>query len=167
MLTTDPKKYYELIYLWRVALIVGLIEKDAIIKWSERVIMQNDIPDSLFIDLALAGNRPSDYIFTTIDEFLHIDRSQVSGKYLFGSLYQKYVDDLINIDDCIKILYQIQSYVSLTENEYASIIVLEDDYAESKFTSYVSIEDVKQDLMEFFRPYVQYSLEEYSETLFS
>ncbi|GGK89588.1 hypothetical protein ACD591_21185 [Rufibacter glacialis] len=85
----DPKEYKELLTLFKAGLASGLISKEEVTTWADKIILKDEEPDIFFIELSLV-NSNNDCI-SYLGNFLKSD-SLANGKAILGLLYKRLVE---------------------------------------------------------------------------
>ncbi len=78
----------DILCYFRMGLVTGLIEKQEVIAWADRVILQSEIPDSDIIDLSLAGKLPYSQMVRMLTEFQGPADYHLSVPMLFARAVQ-------------------------------------------------------------------------------
>ena len=119
----------ELLEVYRLCLIMEIIEKKEIIKWADNIIMQDDQPDYFLIELSLCGHKNVNEINSLIKEFTGEVKSIIPSRVLLGILYGQ---DINNQKFILKKVCSIIGWLiwhgQLTDIEKSFVYGLDDEY---------------------------------------
>lgn len=97
MKTTDPKDYIELLEVFSIAVVNGIVDKQYIVKWADQIIYKDEEPHDLIIELSLCGHKNPSDIASIIGEFIGEQKPVVSGRVILGLLYHQFVSGQISL----------------------------------------------------------------------
>ncbi|MCR6642650.1 MAG: hypothetical protein NVV82_27610 [Sporocytophaga sp.] len=124
---TNQNEYSIILEVFRIGLINRLIDKREIVTWADKQILEENEPDYRIIELSLVGNKNEKDLL----EMLYsqtLENSLVSGRLIFGILYQKIIKKEIPLKQAIQSIYWIRWNSSLSEKEIELLYGLDDEY---------------------------------------
>ena len=88
-----------LLEVFRDGLEYGIISKDEIVAWADKIIANEEEPDYFFIEISMSGdiNNLSSLLKTRVP----VTHNPVSGRAILGMAYQRLLSGTINIDNVI------------------------------------------------------------------
>jgi hypothetical protein len=151
------------LHLIRAGLASGLLTKEEVIDWADKIVAKDERPDIFFIDLSMSSLRNTNDIINYISDYLNFDDPAVQGRPLVGLLFKQYNNGQINLDQAISKLFRLKSEAVFNEREEGYIYSLENDYDCAKHGIYGSLQIVQQDLEKFLTFYKDYSIDNYGD----
>lgn len=88
---TNPKDILERLHLIRAGLASGLLTKEDVIAWADKIITKEDAPDIFFIELSLLGSKSSHEITHYFNDYLNFESPLVNGRALLGLLHDRFL----------------------------------------------------------------------------
>jgi hypothetical protein len=161
MQSTNPKDMLTTLHLVRAGLASGLLTKEEVIDWADKIITKDEQPDIFFIDLALSSPKSTNDVIHYISEYLNFDNPAIQGRPLLGLLYHQYANGQINLEQSVSKLFRLKFEAVFNEREGGYIYSLENDYDVAKHGIYGSLQAVQQDLEKFLSFYQHYSIDNY------
>jgi hypothetical protein len=163
MQLTNPKDILTHLNLIRAGFASGLVTKNEIIDWADKIITAEDEPDIFFIDLALLRSKNENYIMHYFSNYLNFENPAVSGRPLLGLLYKKYKSGQYNLEQTTSKLFRLKSEVIFNKREENHIYWIDNEYDCAKHKIYGTIESVQIQLENFLILYKEYSLNNFLE----
>jgi hypothetical protein len=152
---TNPKKILPLIKFASSALELGLITKDEVIDWADKIVTEEDIPDIFFIDLSLSSSKDRYFVLSYLHYMLAFEAVEACGRPLLSLLHKWFKNGKYNLPQTIMILSSVKYHGSLTIEETNWVYDLEEQW------DYDTIENVHKALTAFLSIYEGYSLFNY------
>lgn len=163
MQSTNPKDIVTTLHLVRAGLASGLLTKEEVIDWADKIITKDEQPDIFFIDLAMSSSKSTNDIIHYLSDYLNFENPAVQGRPLVGLLYNQYISGQINLERAISKLFRLRFEAVFNERELGYIYSLENDYDCAKHGIYGSLQEVHQDLEQFLSFYKDYSIDNYDQ----
>lgn len=160
---TNPKDIIQLLHFIRSGLASGLINKEEIVDWADKIITRDEKPDIFFIDLALSSSKSKNDILHHFNDFLNYENPEIQSRPLLGLLYKQYITKQINLSQTISRLFQLKFEAKFTEKEEGYIYSLHNDYDCAINDIYGTIFDVEVELHKFLSFYKNYSIDNFEE----
>ncbi|MCR5889816.1 hypothetical protein LRS06_18985 [Hymenobacter sp. J193] len=158
MQSTNPKSILPTLHLIRAGLASGMLTKEEIIAWADKIVLQEEQPDIFFIDLALLSSRSKHHLIEYFGDYLRFDSQRAQGGPLLGLLYQKYTNCTLNLEQTVAALERLCREAVFTDTEEWFIYRI-DDFEAAQANIYGSVENIQQDVEHFLKFYQGYSLE--------
>lgn len=163
MQSTNPKDILTTLHLIRAGLASGLLTKEEVIDWADKIITKDEQPDIFFIDLAMSSSKSTNDVIHYISDYLNFDNPAVQGRPLVGLLYHQYANGQINLEQTVSKLFRLKFEAVFNEREEGYIYSLENDYDCAKHGIYGSLQAVQQELEKFLAFYKDYSINNYEQ----
>ncbi len=157
MQSTNPKDILILLQVISTGLTNGILAKEEVIDWADKIITKDEQPDIFFIDLALPSSKSKIEIINHFTDYINPE-NPVPGKPLLGLLYKKYHAGELNLERTVRILYQLNFNALFTSREENFIYSIDDEYDLARNNIYGSLEDVKRETENFLALYKDYSI---------
>lgn len=155
---TNPKDILTTLHLIRAGLASGLLTKEEVIDWADKIITRDEEPDIFFIDLALSSSKSRNDIIHYFSDYLNFEKPAVQGRPLLGLLYKQYRSGQLNIEQTIRILFRLKFEATFTQTEEGFIYSLDNDFDLAQDNIYGSIEVVRKETERFLEFYKDYSI---------
>ena len=94
---TNPKDYLDLLQVFSIGIVYGLISKYEITNWVDEIIQKDDEPDSFLIELSLIDNLSNSAISAIINEYIGEYNSNISHRVVFSILLSKLKNKQIKV----------------------------------------------------------------------
>jgi hypothetical protein len=163
MKTTDPKDYIELLEVFSIAVVNGIVDKQYIIKWADKIIYQDDEPHDLIIELSLCGHKNVSDIASIIGEFIGEQKPVVSGRVILGLLYHQFVSGQITLAKVVSDFWLVLDDDQLTSQERSLLYGLDEDFDLANENLAFTIEDVKKWTLEVLEIYKDFNLDNFKD----
>jgi hypothetical protein len=163
MQSTNPKNISNALHLIRAGLASGLLTKEEVIDWADKIITRDAQPDIFFIDLAMSSSKSTNDVIHYIGDYLNFENPTVQGRPLVGLLYNQYSSRQIDLERAISKLFRLKFEAVFNEQEEGYIYSLENDYDCAKHGIYGSLYTVQQELEKFLSFYKDYSIDNYDQ----
>lgn len=162
---TNPKDILQTLHLIRAGLASGLLTKEEVINWADKIIIKDEQPDILFIDLALSSSKSVNDIIHYISEYLNFENPAVQGRPLLGLLYKQFSSRQLTLEQTVRKLFRLKFEAVFTEREEGYIYSIDNDFDCAKHNIYGSLEAVYADVDKFLSFYKDYSLDSFEHWL--
>lgn len=159
MQSTNPKDILTTLHLLRAGLVSGLLSKDEVIDWADRIIIEDEHPDIFFIGLALSSSKSNNDIIQHFSEYLNFEKPVVVGRPLLGLLYKQYRSGQRNLEQTVRTLYRLKSEAVFNQSEEGYIYSIEDSYDLAHNSIYGTLRDVQTEIENFLDLYQDYSFD--------
>lgn len=157
--TTDPKDYIELLEVFRIALINGIIDKEEIVKWADEIIQQDDEPDYFIVELALSQSKGKYETISILKEYVGENESSVPYRVILGFLYNQFVNLRIDLGIVASSLYWVSwKNGELNDKDKGVLYGLDDVYELGE-----SIEDIRLEILEILKMYKDFTIENFEQ----
>ena len=163
MQSTNPKDILTTLHLIRAGLASGLLTKEEVIDWADKIITKDEKPDIFFIDLVLSSLKSKNDIIHYFSDYLYFENPAVRGRPLLGLLYKQYKTGQINLEQTTSKLFRLKLEAIFNEREESHIYWIDNEYDCAKHKIYGTIEDVQTQLDNFLILYKDYSLDNYAQ----
>ena len=148
-------------HLVRSGLASGLLTKEEVVDWADKIITKDEKPDIFFIDLALLSSKSKNDIIHCISDYLNFENPVIEGRPILGLLYKQYITRQINLEQTVSRLFRLKFEVVFTEKEESYIYSLDNDYDCAVDNIYGTLEDVEFELRKFLSFYKEYSIDSF------
>jgi hypothetical protein len=155
--STKPQDVPLLLEVFRDGLTCGLISKDEIVAWADCVIKNESEPDYFFIELSLSPDANS--VAEIIDQYVSWSKTPIPLRVAFGLIYQKLIDDIIDLETAINFTERTPFHEILTSFEYGSIYQFED----YEMFYPPDTGELKEDVVKFLSLYKDFNLTNYDQ----
>ena len=156
---TDPKNILSVLHLVRSGLASGLLNKEEVIDWVDKIITKDKEPDIFFIDISLSRNK-NDMVHY-IGDYLNFENPEIQGKPLLRLLYKQYITRQINLEQTVSRLFRLKFEAVFTAREESYIYSLDNEYDCAVNNIYGTLEDVEIELNKFLGFYRDYSIDSF------
>jgi hypothetical protein len=160
---TNPKEILSTLHLIRAGLGSGLLSKEEVIAWADKIISKDEQPDIFFIELALLKSKSTNEVLYYFSDYLNFEKAVVPGRPLLGLLYKQYKNGAINLEQTVKILFHLMFETTFTNAEETYIYVIDDGFDCATQNIYGTIEDVQNETEKFLSFYKDYSIENFEQ----
>ncbi len=160
--TTDPRNYIELLEVFRIGLINGLVDKDEIIKWADSIIQQDEQPDSFIIELSLCCSMNINDVVSIINEFIGESKPVISGRVILGLAYRLYNEKRIVLRKVTSTIDWLTWHGEPTEKEKSLMYGLDEELNCAESGIYGTIEGVEEEVLLFLEIYKDFSIDNFS-----
>jgi hypothetical protein len=158
---TNPKDILPVLHLIRSGLASGLLTKEEVIDWADKIITTDKKPDIFFIDVALSSSKSKNDIIHYFSDYLNFENPTIQGRPLLGHLYRQYTSRQINLELAVSRLFRLKLEAVLTEIEESYVYSIHNNYDCAINNIYGTIEDVEIELNKFLSFYKDYSIESF------
>ena len=158
---TNPKDILSTLHLVRSGLASGLLTKEEVIDWADKVITKDEQPDIFFIDLALSSSKSKNDIIHYFSDYLNFENPIIQGRPLLGLLYRQYKTGQINLNQSISKLSRLKNEAIFTDKEESYINSIDYYYELAEDKIYGTLEDVEIELNKFLSFYKDYSIDSF------
>ena len=155
---TNPKDILPVLHLVRSGLASGLLTKEEVIDWADKIITKDEKPDIFFIDLALSSSKSKNDIIHYFSDYLNFENPAIQGRPLLGLLYKQYITRQINLEQTVSRLFRLKFEAVFTDREESYIYSLDNDYECAVDNIYGTLQDVEIELNKFLSFYKNYSI---------
>lgn len=162
---TNPKEILPILHLIRAGLAAGLLTKEEVIDWADKVITKDEQPDIFFIDLALSSSKSVNDIIYYISDFLNFENPAVQGRPLLGLLYKQFSSKQLTLEQTVRKLFRLKFEAVFTDREEGYFNSIDNDFDCAKHNIYGTLEDVYADVDKFLGFYKGYSLDSFEQWL--
>ncbi len=163
MQSTNPKDIFTTLHLVRAGLVSGLLTKEEVIDWADKIITKDEHPDIFFIDLALSSSKSRNDIIYYFSDYLNFENPAVQGRPLLGLLYQQYKSKQLNLEQTVRTLFRLMNEAIFTETEQGFIYSIDNDFDLAQDNIYGSIEKVQKEAERFLEYYKDYSINNFEQ----
>lgn len=159
MKNTSPFEYAELINVFYEGLRMGLFAREDLTRWADWFILQDDQPDSFFVDLALSHT--TEGCLTSISHTCQSMAAETTPRPLFCALYEQISSGHKSAINALKRVSGLETSELMTvqEREVFSTLVYAADLIE---VAHVTEPELEQDTVLFLTIYQGYTIENYS-----
>jgi len=163
MQSTNPKDILTTLHLIRAALASGLMRKEEIIDWADKIITKDEKPDIFFIDLALSSSKNTNEILHYFNDYLNFENPAINGRPLLGLLYREFKNGHYNLEQAVAKLFRLKFEAIFNEKEEGNIYSIDDAYDLAKHNTYGTLNDVENELIQFLSLYKDYSIDNFEQ----
>ena len=161
LILTNPKDILPVLHLIRSGLASGLLTKDEVVDWADRIITKDKKPDIFFIDIALSSKKSKNDIIHYFSDYLNFENPSIQGRPLLGLLYKQYTTRHINLEQTVSRLFRLKFEAVFTDKEESYIYSIDNDYDCAVDNIYGTLEDVEIELNKFLSFYKNYSIDSF------
>lgn len=154
----NPKDISQTLHLIRAGLASGLLTKEEVVAWADKIITRDEQPDIFFISLALSGSKNTSDIIYYFSEYLNFVNPTVRGQPLLGLLYKKFSSGQLTLEQTVGKLFRLKFEAVFTETEESYIYSIDDKFDCAKNNIFGTLEAVYEDVERFLSSYEDYSL---------
>jgi hypothetical protein len=158
---TNPKDILQTLHLIRAGLASGLLTKEEVIDWADKIITKDEQPAIFFIDLALSSSKSVNDIIHYISDYLNFENPAVQGRPLLGLLYKQFSSRQLTLEQTVRKLFRLKFEAAFTEREEGYIYSIDNDFDCAKHNIYGTLESVYEDVDKFLSFYKDYSLDSF------
>jgi|SRR5687768_7693684 hypothetical protein len=163
MQLTNPKDILTILHLIRSGLASGILTKEEVVDWADKIVSKEEQPDIFFIDLVLSSSKSTNDVIRYFSEYLNFDNPTVQGRPLLGLLFKQYKSEQINLEQTFSKLFRLKYEAIFSEREEGYIYSIESNYACARDEIYGTIGEVQNELEKFLGFYKDYSIEGYEQ----
>ncbi|QNK61669.1 hypothetical protein H7F33_14035 [Pedobacter sp. PAMC26386] len=160
---TDPKDVLQILHLIHAGLASGLLSKEEVIEWADKIITKEDHPDIFFIDLALSSSKSSSEILHYFNEYLNFENAVIQGRPLLAMLYKRFSSRQFTLEETVVKLFRLKFEAIFTKREESYIYSIDNDFDCAKDNVYGTLEAVNADVDKFLSFYKDYSLDSFEQ----
>src|SRR5690349_2745289 len=117
MPSTNPKDILTTLHLIRAGLASGLLSKEEVIDWADKIVTKDEHPDILFIDLAMSSQKSPGDVLHYINDYLNFESMTVQGRPLLGLLFNRFEKGQISLDQAVTKLFRLKFEAVFNERE--------------------------------------------------
>ena len=158
---TNPKDILPVLHLVRSGLASGLLTKEEVVDWADKIITKDEKPDIFFIDLALSSSKSKNDVIHYISDYLNFENPAIQGRPLLGLLYKQYITRQINLEQTVSRLFRLKFEAVFTDREESYIYSLDNNYDCAVNNIYGTLEDVEIELTKFLSFYKEYTIDSF------
>jgi len=155
---TNPKDILTTLHLIRAGLASGLLSKEEVIAWADKIISKDEQPDIFFIDIALLNSKSTKEVLYYFSDYLNFEKPVVPGRPLLGLLYKQFKNQQLNLEQTVRILFRLNFEAIFTDKEESYIYSIDNDFDCAKDNIYGKMEDVEKETDKFLSFYKDYSI---------
>nr|MCU0348865.1 hypothetical protein [Saprospiraceae bacterium] len=163
MKTTNPKEFVELLEVFRIAIINGILDKKEVIQWADSIISRDIEPDIFIIELSLCESKSVHDISSLINEFIGEEKTKLSSRVVLGLLFKKSTEGNIDLEKVNNTLSWLVWQTDLTEEESSLMYGAEDYYYLAKEGSHGTIDRIKAETLAFLEIYKDFRIDNFDE----
>ena len=161
--TTDPNDYTELLDVFRIGLIQGIIDKQEISKWADVIIQSDAEPDYAMIEISLAASRNNNEILELLNAYIGERIIILAGRVVLGILYRKLVQQQTDLKQIVTGIWQLIKEDKLYNRDTRLFYRIDERYDLAAAGISGSIQDVTQYTLKMLELYNGFTLENASE----
>jgi hypothetical protein len=163
MQPTNPKDILQTLHLIRAGLSSGLLTKEEVVDWADKIIMKDEQPDIFFIDLALSSSKSINDVSHYFNEYLNFENPTIQGRPLLGLLYKQFSSKQLTLEQTVGKLFRLKFEAIFTEREEGYIYSIDNNFDCAKHNIYGTIESVYAEVEKFLNFYKDYSLDSFEQ----
>jgi hypothetical protein len=160
---TNPKDVLQTLHLIRSGLASGLLSKEEVIEWADKIITNDDQPDIFFIDLALLSSKSPSDILHYFNDYLNFENAVIKGRPLLGLLFKRFSNNDWTLEETVVKLFKLKFEAIFTEREEGCIYSIDNDFDCAKDNVYGTLENVNDDITKFLNVYKDYSFDNFEQ----
>lgn len=160
---TDPKNILQTLHLIRAGRASGLVSKEEVIDWADKIVTKDEQPDIFFIDLALSSSKSVNDVIHYFNEYLNFENPSIQGRPLLGLLYKLFSNSQLTLEQTVGKLFRLKFEAIFTDREEGFIYSIDNDFDCAKHNIYGSLEAVYADVDKFLGFYKDYSFENFEQ----
>jgi hypothetical protein len=163
MQPTNPKDILQTLHLIRAGLSSGLLTKEEVVDWADKIIMKDEQPDIFFIDLALSSSKSINDVSHYFNDYLNFENPTIQGRPLLGLLYKQFSSKQLTLEQTVGKLFRLKFEAIFTEREEGYIYSIDNNFDCAKHNIYGTIESVYAEVEKFLNFYKYYSLDSFEQ----
>jgi hypothetical protein len=163
MQPTNPKDILQTLHLIRAGLSSGLLTKEEVVDWADKIIMKDEQPDIFFIDLALSSSKSINDVSHYFNDYLNFENPTIQGRPLLGLLYKQFSSKQLTLEQTVGKLFRLKFEAIFTEREEGYIYSIDNNFDCAKHNIYGTIESVYAEVEKFLNFYKDYSLDSFEQ----
>lgn len=129
MQQTDLKTFIDLLEVFRLGLHTGIIERQVIIEWADRLVMQKATPNYFLVELSLGGRTNINDFIGLLDGYIGENQPQVSKRVILGCLLHQYRSGQLTLQKAVRAIDWLAIHVEYLEEEHSFMAGVDDDYS--------------------------------------
>jgi hypothetical protein len=155
---TNIRNYVELLEVFRLCLMKGLLDKQEVIRWADDIILQDEQPAYFVIELSLCGSKSVKDMVSLIHSFVGEPRPVVSGRVILGFLFAQYSQKVISLRTVTAAIYGLLWETEWNETEKRFMYGLDDAFDCAVNGIYGTVEEVEKDVFRFLEIYKDFNI---------
>ena len=159
--TTSLKNSIELLEVFHIGLVNGLMDKQEVVKWADDIIQKDEQPDYFVIELSLCGHKSVNEMVSLINEFIGEPKPAVSGRVILGLLYHRYINGQVTLKNVVGSMNWIIWQGQLTEEEKRFMYGLDDRYDLAVDLIYSTVDAIEKEALRFLEIYKGFSIDNF------
>ena len=161
---TNPKDYLDLLQVFSIGIVYGLISKYEITNWVDEIIQKDDEPDSFLIELSLIDNLSNSAISAIINEYIGEYNSNISHRVVFSILLSKLKTKQISLEKAVNVVEYLCLNHNLSNKEFNSLrFRFSDEFYLAKDCSIGTLPDIETRLADTLSFYKEFNLDNYKD----
>jgi hypothetical protein len=128
MQQTDLKTFIDLLEVFRLGLHTGIIERQVVVEWADRLVMQEETPDYFLIELSLGGRNNINDFIGLLDEYIGESKPEVSKRVILGCLLHQYRSGQLTLQKAIRAIDWLAMCVDYSKEEHSFMAGIDDDF---------------------------------------
>lgn len=158
METTKPNDFLPLLEVFRLGLSKGIVQKNDVIQWADKIINDTDAPDYFFIELSLGNN--ANNLIEIIGQYVKPPYGPICYRVLLALIYHRHpIQNVTEVEKVAILVGSISSWDILTSFETDTIYMF-DDY---DIYYLPDLTQLQVELINFLSIYEAFTLENYEQ----
>jgi hypothetical protein len=128
MRQTDLKIFTDLLEVFRLGLHTGILERQVVVEWADKLVTQEETPDYFLIELSLGGRNNINDFIGLLDEYIGEDKPEVSKRVILGCLLHQYQGSQITLQRAVRAIDWLAMHINYSEEEHSFMAGVDDNY---------------------------------------
>lgn len=159
MQQTDVKNFIDLLEVFRLGLHTGIVERQVVVDWADRFVMQEETPDYFLIELSLSSRNNINDFIGLLDEYIGENKPEVSKRVILGCLLHQYRSGQLTLQKAVRAIDWLAMHVDYSEEEYSFMAGVDDDYSLANEGICGTFSDIEVFLLRFLIFYQGFNLD--------
>ncbi len=128
MRQTAPENFIDLLEVFRLGLHTGILDRQIVVEWADQLVMQQEAPAYLLIELALGGRSNINDFIGLLDEHTGEYKPEVSKRVILGYLLHQFINSQITLEKAVRAIDWLAMHVDFSKEEHSFMAGIDDDY---------------------------------------
>jgi hypothetical protein len=155
----DPLKFFDLLEVFRLGLLTGILERQLVIAWADQLVMQDKNPNYFLIELSLSGRSNINDLTGLLDKHVGENKPEISRRVILGLLLHRYKTGQITLQKAVQAVDLLAMHIDYSKEEHSFMAGIDDAYRLANEGVYGTVSEVEAFLLSFLRIYKVFSLD--------
>ena len=159
MQQTDLKIFIDLLEVFRLGLLTGILERQVVVKWADQLVMREESPAYFLIELSLSGQSNINDLTGLLDEYVGENKPEVSKRVVLGLLLHQYRVGQIALQKVVQAIDWLAMHIDYSAEEHSFMAGVDDDYNLASEGICGTFSEIEIFLLRFLSVYQAFNLE--------